>query len=253
MPLLERADALLRYGERSFRQAGISNQTVVQIFQDLHDTVSKLHLQQVVIGDFNDLNVLVKGSEAYLIDADSFQFASFHCTVFTARFVDPLLCDPTANQPIRLQSPTLYSDWYAFTVMLMQSLLFVDPYGGVYKPKDPTQKVPHGVRSLHRITVFHPEVHYPKPATPYTVLPDDLLHYFQKVFIHDRREIFPRSLLDNLRWTQCLVCGKEHARNHCPNCQQASPGTEGVILSATVAQGHLRISYEPQLRKKQVG
>src|SRR5205085_1033924 len=100
MPLLQSTDPLLRYSERSFRQTGISTQTVVQIFQDLHDTVSKLHFYQLVIGDFNDLNVLVRDTEAYLIDADSFQFASFPCTVFTARFVDPLLCDPTANQPI---------------------------------------------------------------------------------------------------------------------------------------------------------
>src|SRR6476620_1519156 len=60
MPLLNGTDALLRYSERSFRQKGISTQTVVQIFQDLYDTVSKLHFQQVIIGDFNDLNVLVQ-------------------------------------------------------------------------------------------------------------------------------------------------------------------------------------------------
>lgn len=262
MPWLKDADPLLRYSERSFRQTGISAQRVVQIFQDLHDTVSKLHFHQVVIGDFNDLNVLVRGTQAYLIDADSFQFASFPCTVFTARFVDPLLRDPTANQPMLQHPLTVNSDWYAFSVMLMQCLLFVDPYGGVYKPKDLKQKVVQSARSLHRITVFHPEVQYPKPAIPYTVLPDELLHYFQQVFIHDRREEFPRSLLDNLRWTQCLKCGREHARSMCPDCQQMAPGavksvttvrgavtatrlfqTEGVILHATVERGQLRWVY----------
>jgi tRNA A-37 threonylcarbamoyl transferase component Bud32 len=262
MPLLSGTTPLLRYSDRSFRQTGISTETVVQIFQDLHDTISKLHFQQVVIGDFNDLNVLVQDTTAYLIDADSFQFASFPCTVFTDRFVDPLLCDPTANQPILQQAPTADSDWYAFTVMLMQCLLFVNPYGGVYKPKDPQQKIAHAARSLHRITVFHPEVHYPKPAIPYSVLPDELLHYWQEVFIRDIRGEFPRSLLDHLRWTHCLTCGTEHARSVCPNCAQATPGavktmtkvrgtvtatrlfqTEGVILQATVEQGQLRWLY----------
>ena len=262
MPLLSGTDPLLRYSERSFRQTGISAQTVVQIFQDLHNTISKLHFHQVIIGDFNDLNVLVQNTDAYLIDADSFQFASFPCTVFTARFVDPLLCDPSANHPILQHSPTVDSDWYAFTVMLMQCLLFVQPYGGVYKPKDPKQKVIHAARSLHRITVFHPEVQYSKPAISYKVLPDELLHYFQQVFIHDRRGEFPRSLLDNLRWTQCLTCGKEHARSHCPDCQQLTPDavksvttvrgtvtatrlfqTEGVILSASVEEGQLYWVY----------
>ncbi|WP_017297534.1 hypothetical protein [Nodosilinea nodulosa] len=262
MPLLQHTDALLRYGERSFRQRGISAQTVVQVFQDLHDTVAKLHFHQVVIGDFNDLNVLVRGTEAHLIDADSFQFGAFPCRVFTARFVDPLLCDPTAPLPMLQGVPSADSDWYAFAVMLMQCLLFVDPYGGVYKPKDLTQKVVQGARSLHRITVFHPEVRYPKPAIPYTVLPDDLLHYFHQVFERDLRGEMPRSLLDNLRWTQCLTCGRDHARSVCPHCHQhsASPAavattvrgtvtatrlfqTEGVILHATVAQGQLRWVY----------
>ncbi len=267
MPLLNGADVLLRYSERSFRQRGISAQQVVQIFQDLHHTVSQLHAHQVVIGDFNDLNVLVQGTVAYLIDADSFQFDSFPCTVFTARFVDPRLCDPTANQPILQHLPTVDSDWYAFTVMLMQCLLFVDPYGGIYKPKASSQRILPGARSLHRITIFHPDVHYPKPAIPYRVLPDELLHHFQQVFEQDRRGVFPKSLLDNLRWTHCPTCGQEHARSVCPLCQAISVGpisaafvqsvttvrgtvtatrlfqTKGVILHAVVEQGQLQWLY----------
>lgn len=263
MPLLQNMDALLRYSERSFRQRGISAQTVVQVFQNLHDTVSKLHVHGVVIGDFNDLNVLVQDTAAYLIDADSFQFGSFPCQVFTARFVDPLLCDPNAHQPILQQSPTANSDWYAFAVMLMQCLLFVDPYGGVYKPKDPTQNVVQGARSLHRITVFHPEVRYPKPAIPYQVLPDELLHYFQQVFERDQRGEFPRSMLDNLHWTQCSTCGREYARDRCPHCLPTTMGTaktatmtargtvtatqvfqtQGIILHATVTHGQLQWVY----------
>ncbi|MBD2075712.1 hypothetical protein H6F86_17810 [Phormidium sp. FACHB-592] len=262
MPLLSGTNPLLRYSERSFRQTGISAQTVVQVFQDLHDTVSKLHFHHVIIGDFNDLNVLVRGTEAYCIDADSFQFESFPCMMFTARFVDPLLCDPSAPQALLKRPPTTDSDWYAFAVMLMQCLLFVDPYGGIYKPKDPQQKVLQAARSLHRITVFHPEVHYPKPAIPYRVLPDELLHYFQQVFVHDRRGEFPRSLLDNLRWMQCPTCNREHARSVCPDCQQTVLiavkavttvrgtvtatrlfQTKGVILVATVNQGQLKWVY----------
>ncbi|MEM8604879.1 MAG: hypothetical protein AAGF24_13715 [Cyanobacteria bacterium P01_H01_bin.121] len=240
MPLLTGAESLLRYGDRHFRQT-IAQQTIVEIFQDLHDTVSKLHFARVVIGDFNDLNVLVKGKEAYLIDADSFQFGRFPSPMFTARFVDPLLCDPQASQPM-LQSPhTVASDWYALTVMLFQTLLFVDPYGGLYKPKDPSQKVPQAARPLKRITVFNPEVRYPKPALPYRYLPDELLHHFQQVFEQDWRGELPRSLLDNLRWTRCKTCGLEHARSTCPQCQQTPPAAvkatirvKGTVKATTV-------------------
>lgn len=262
MPLLRDAEVLLKYSERNFRQAGIAQQTVIEIFRDLHTTVSKLHFCQVVIGDFNDLNVLVKDKEAHLIDADSFQFGPFITPVFTARFVDPLQCNPQQNQPILTAPHTPDSDWYAFTIMLMQSLLFVHPYGGVYQPSDPTQRIPHEARPLHRITVFNPAVKYPKPALPYKLLPDDLLHYFHQVFEQDLRGEFPRSQLDSLLWKTCPTCGVEHARVTCPTCLQAPASapksvtvvrgqviatrcfrTEGVILAAALNGNQLHWLY----------
>jgi serine/threonine protein kinase len=236
MPLLSGAEVLNKYAQRSFRQAGISNQTVVQIFQDLHHTLTQLHLAQVLIGDFNDLNVLVKGTKAYLIDADSFQYASFPCQVFTIRFVDPLLCDPQAQQLSLQKSYSVDSDWYAFNVMLMQCLLLVSPYGGVYRPQDPAQRIPQDLRSLKRITVFHPEVKYPKPAIPYQVLPDDLLHHFTQVFEQDQRQEFPRHLLDHLHWQTCSHCGREHARSSCPDCVTTVSVTVTVVQGKVTAQ-----------------
>ena len=87
-------EVLLRYGERVFRQAGISNEMIVKIFLDLHQTVTGIHQSRVVIGDFNDLNILVQDTAAYIIDADSFQFGRWLSKMFTGKFVDPLLCDP---------------------------------------------------------------------------------------------------------------------------------------------------------------
>ena len=42
-----------------------------------------------MVGDFNDLNILVTGTDAWLIDADSFQFGTYLSPVFTERFLDP--------------------------------------------------------------------------------------------------------------------------------------------------------------------
>lgn len=222
MPLLTGVEPLKKYGDRAFRQGGISQPTVVKIFQDLYATLEAIHQAGVIIGDFNDLNVLVKQTDAYIIDADSFQFDRFYTQVFTARFVDPLLCDSQASQPILIRPYTTDSDWYALAVMWLQSLLFVDPYSGVYRPKNSGDRIPHDARPLHRITIFHPEVRYPKPAIPYQVLPDDLLHYFHQVFVQDMRGKLPRSLLDNLQWTKCLKCGLEHSRTSCPHCTKVT-------------------------------
>ncbi len=265
MPLVKDAVVLMKYSDRNFRNQGISHQTVVQIFQDLHTTISQIHEVQVVLGDFNDLNILINQNQAYLIDADSFQYGGYLCRVFTARFVDPLLCHPQQSKPVLHQPYSANSDWYAFGVMLMQCLLFVDPYGGVYRPKNPSQKILHDARFLHRITIFNPEVKYPKPALPYQLLPDELIHYFYQVFVQDVRGKFPRSLLEQLIWTKCVNCHLEHARPTCPNCTLATPvptlivtkvrgtvtatrifETAGIILYAVVQTGKLQWIYHDQ-------
>lgn len=267
MPLLKNIVPLLKYSDRAFRsQSGINQQTVIDIFSKLHQTVQQIHKQQVIMGDFNDLNILISGTDIYLIDADSFQYQNFLCRVFTARFVDPILCDANQNQPILIKTHNANSDWYAFSVMLMQCLLFVDPYGGIYKPQDKSQQIPQSARPLKRITVFNSEVKYPKPALPYKILPDDLLQYFHRCFEQDYRGEFPQNLLHNLAWTKCNNCGNEHARNLCPYCTQIQPQlqpqvtvivrgqvqstlifeTKGIILLATVTSTQLNYLYYEQ-------
>ncbi|MFH0873437.1 MAG: hypothetical protein V1846_01205 [Candidatus Komeilibacteria bacterium] len=255
MPLIDQAELLLRYSKKAFRQQGVDNEQLGQIFRNLRLVVQQVHDRQFVIGDFNDLNVLVKNTDVYFIDTDSWQFAEFFCRVFTQRFVDPLLCDPKAANLTLNQPYNPNSDWYAFAVMLLQSLLFVDPYGGIYQPADPKKRLSPGARPLHRITIFHPEVRYPKPAMPFSVLPDDLLHYFEQLFVHDQRGSFPENLLQ-LRWTTCSACGTEHARAVCPQCRTQAPAaikereifhgtvtatrifqTAGVIISAAIYEG----------------
>jgi hypothetical protein len=263
MKLVDPAEPLLRYADPGFRRAGVSNAAVIELFRDIHSTVSALHAAGVVIGDFNDLNVLVTSNdEARFIDADSFQFGAYRCAVFTERFVDPLLCEPTAASP-RLARPYIPdADWYAYAALLMQSLLFVGPYGGIYRPKEAARRIPHATRPLRRITVFHPEVQYPKPATSYRVLPDDLLQYLHRVFEEDERSSFPVRLLDALQFAACPRCGAEHARAACPMCSPNAASrvretitvrgevrrthvfeTSGVIVHATVERGELRFVY----------
>lgn len=238
MPLLRDAEVLLRYGERTFREnSGIDSNRVVEIFRDLHATLKAIHHSSVVIGDFNDLNVLIRHGEtrAFVIDADSFQFAPFLCHVFTARFLDPILVDTNAQSMAPDQPQNALSDWYAFCVMLIQCLLYVEPYGGIYKPKDATKKVAHHLRPLQRITVFHDEVRYPKPALPLEVLPDDLLQFFEQVFVQDRREAFPVTLLESLRWTKCAACGHQYARALCPFCYVAP----AIIKQSIAVRGNV--------------
>jgi len=235
MPFLKNTKVLLHYQERAFRSAGVDGNMVTRIFRDMHSTVRGIHKAGVVIGDFNDLNVLVAGEEAHFIDADSFQFGRFPCGVFTARFVDPTLCSPTGASLELARPHTAMSDWYAFNVMLFQCLLYVGPYGGVYKPKDQANRLPHDARPLRRITVFDQEVKYPKPAVHYSVLSDEMLHHFHRVFQKDERREFPDTLLE-MQWTVCSKCGLEFARPACPTCATPAPGMvkETITVRGTV-------------------
>jgi hypothetical protein len=222
MPLVSGAEPLLRYGDRSFRQSGICDRVVVSLFRDLHRTIERLHRAEIVLGDFNDLNVLARGSEAHIVDADSFQFGPFLCHGYTERFVDPRLCDPAAPRPIPLHPHDRDSDWYAYAVMLFRTLLFVDPWGGIFRPRDPSLALPHPARPLRRISVFHPEVRLPKGAGRPDLLPDDVAQHFLDVFEKDRRGPFPLALVERLEPTRCSGCGERAYRPVCPRCHPAT-------------------------------
>lgn len=259
MPYVDGMEVLMRLGQRDYRDSsGIDGNQVIAVFRQLHRIVGRLHRSRVVIGDFNDLNVLTDGKQLRLVDADSMQFGGFTCQTFTTRFVDPLRCAPDALRLVRPHDEM--SDWYAYFVMLLQSFLYVGPYGGVHRPAHGA-KLQHDDRVLNRITVNHPEVIYPRPALSLDVLPDELRSLMERVFEHDRRDEFPLQILDAMRWTTCMRCGFTHARNRCPMC--ALPGaplpietirgqvtarvifrTVGHILQAAFQDGTLRFLYQ---------
>lgn len=223
MPFITGAETLLKYGDMGYRQSmNISNNEIRDIFINLHTTLQALHEKQVIVGDFNDLNILVKNKHVYMIDTDSYQFGPWMSTMYTDKFIDPLLCDTIIknNNPFwtMTRNHTFNGDWYAFSALLFKSLLFVDPYGGIYKPKDPNKKVKQQFRPSKRIHVFAPEVLYPKHAYPYRALDANTLRYFQEVFSKDKRGEFPLSLLKNMQWKYCKACASEYATPICPIC-----------------------------------
>lgn len=247
MKLLSGAEVLLNYSDRDRHDKGLSKELITKIFIDLHATVTGSHAAGVIFGDFNALNVLIINAEAYVIDVDSAQFERFLCNMYTERYVDPLRCDPDNTSPTLVKPHNTDSDWYAFLVMLMQSLLCVGPYAGVFRPKDKTKRVPHSARPLHRVTVFDPDVIYPKDtiAFHFGILPDDLIHRLHEVFKNDLRGEFPVDILERMRWTKCTICGLEHARDKCPSCDQAAPA---AIKQTVVIRGKVKATRIFQTR-----
>lgn len=253
MQALTDAEPFLMLSLPKFR-ANFPPEKVKEIFLDCLKTLMGIHAAKTVVSDLNNLNILFKNTEAYFIDADSMQFGRFACGVATEKYLDPFLYGKDFNSLVF----TPESDYYSFAVMLFESLLFANPYGGVHL-KYPTLTK----RAEKRMTVFNPEVKYPKAAIPFKVLSDDMLEYFHKVFEKDLRGIFPANLLENLRWTKCTACGETHARNLCPYCAHAAPSaiktlalvnrkciakiifqTVGRIIAAKLEGGKPKFVYE---------
>jgi hypothetical protein len=138
MRFLGGSQLLASYADPAFARGGAYNQTVFEAFLDLHKTVRLTHAERVVFGDFNYFNILLLGSEAYVIDADSMQMPpDFWCHMYTQRFVDPRLCEWDDVVRLNLVRPhDELSDHYAYTAMLMECLLGVGPYDGIHRPKD---------------------------------------------------------------------------------------------------------------------
>lgn len=261
MPKLTDAESFFGFADPGYRRRGGDSNRVVRLLTHAHRTLSSLHSRGVVVGDLNDANLLAKADETYFLDADSYQFGGFASRVFTTRFVDPRLCDPAATSPLLVRPYDEDADWYAFSVLVMRSLLCVGPFGGIYKPKDPASRIPHGARPLHGISVWHPEVRYPKPATRPGVLPEEVEHELRETFERGTRGVFPRRLLEDLEFKRCDGCKREHGRPHCPDCHSAKAKTRtiqrtrgsvraevifetpGVILAAARYPGGLRVIH----------
>lgn len=234
MEFVSGAKPIAGFADPQAHRAGLSNKVVQAHLIQLHDATVAAHRSQLVFGDFNDLNVLVGNGKLRVVDADSMQFGQFLTKTYTPRFVDPLLCNPFDHAPVLQKPHGEMSDWYAFAVMLFQSFLCIDPYGGVFAPADASRRVPHGMRPLRRITVFNKEVKYPRAAYRPESFPDELLHFLQSVFSdQDHREVFPRRMLETLDWRPCQSCGAESARGYCPVCGQAPK----QVMQTTTVRG----------------
>lgn len=199
------AITLRELSDRELReQSGITQEQIVQVFAHLHDTVSQTHDAGLVIADFNPMNALVTKAvqEAWLIDADAMQFGQFEATSYTPKYVDPLVCKPGEKTQIKVKPHTVETDWYAFAMIFWECLLYVHPYGGVFKPADAKQRCGIDERPLRRISVLHGDVKYPVAGIPFNTLPDVIVDWYKQLLEKDVRQPFPKHFLTDIRFNQ---------------------------------------------------
>ncbi|MCP4428194.1 MAG: hypothetical protein GY803_27210 [Chloroflexi bacterium] len=122
------------------------------------------------------------------IDVDSYQFGSFPCPVAMQAFLDPTLYQVTDFGKRPYFTPE--TDWYAFAVLLVKSLLQVHPYGGTHKRHKSLV-----ARAGAKVSVLDTAVTYPQTARPLNALSDDLKRQIHLIFERGQRHPFPIQLI----------------------------------------------------------
>ncbi len=213
---------------------GLSLPQVVAIFLQMHQTLSHLHRLGVVVGDLNDQNLHYLPSnshQTYWLDVDSYQIDPYPCPVATLPFLDPALFSIADFGQRPCFTPN--TDWYAYFVLLLKSILHAHPYGGAHNQHKSLQ-----ARAQAGITLADSSVTYPHNARPLEALSDDLLHHMEAVFAQGQRDIFPVHLLAKYAadLTTCAYCGLAYPRQRpgCPACRRLTP------ISQPLATGVLR-------------
>jgi serine/threonine protein kinase len=210
--------------------SGVTARDVARLFVKAGAALKNIHQAGMIVGDLNDLNLMFRADEMLYIDVDSFQFGQYPCMVGTEAFLDPALYNCNlAAQPMF----TPENDWYSFAVLLFKSLLLAHPYGGVHKSVNLLTQ-----RAMQHLSIFTPDVTYPRVAYPLELVDDDLLHVFNDLFTRGQRGEFPleelRAYADSLQ--VCAACGDLYPsqRSRCPHCS-------ALIPVAAVANAQARV------------
>ena len=212
-----------------WQKNNVQTQAIVHLFQHIHHTLSQLHQANIIVGDLNDQNIffslLSPLPTPLWIDSDSYQFTPYPCPVANLNFLDPALYHVSdfSQRPVF----TAYTDWYAYFVLLVKSLLQVHPYGGTHKQHKSLQ-----ARAQAGISILNPAVITPQRARHPETLSDDLLHHLHLVFDKGHREPFPLNLLTSYanNLTNCPQCSLAypHQRPSCPTCHHRTPVTQPI-------------------------
>jgi H/ACA ribonucleoprotein complex subunit 3 len=208
-------EAVYLSNKKNRNQEQITPNEIITFFKHMLETLQVLHTNNIVVGDYNDMNVLYNNSFlSVFIDVDSFQFGKYPCAVGTEQFLDPRLYGVDLSLKQYFSKET---DWYSYAVMLFKCLLLTHPFGGVHNTLQTIVD-----RAKNKISVFDSSVVYPRIAIKPETLSIELLDYFDKIFKLDQRIELPMSLLDSHKnsFVKCNVCNNYYykGRGKCSVC-----------------------------------
>jgi hypothetical protein len=213
----------------------ITSNNIITFFEHMKLTLESIHSSNLIVGDFNDLNVLYNNKFlSVFIDVDSFQFGKYPCPVGTDQYIDPVLYGIDLSVKSCFSKET---DWYSFAVMLFKSLLWSHPYGGTHDKYASLIE-----RAKHKITVFDQGVIYPRIALKPETISQELLDYFHNIFKLGKRTELSLDILRSHAnsFEKCSKCNYYYhkSRGRCPICfittVQPSVNVSQIIVSHNI-------------------
>ena len=188
---IDGVDPLLKFFTRTFKQDNnLSNSDILDLIKKMHLITSSIHSLNILIVDYNELNILVKnngGLNPYYIDTDSYQTPSFKSHAVMNSIMDRK-CARHVHGNL-LYDPTIYSDWFSFGVLSFWTLTGIHPYRArhpKYKPNQCAQQMDDN------ISVFDPQSKLPPSVSSFSsVIPNRLLGWYMDVFKNGNRSIPP--------------------------------------------------------------
>lgn len=159
---------------------------LVQLCLAILEKVLYLHQQNVIIGDLNPLNILIKDeSHVFFVDTDSFQIGNFPCPVGTAPFIAPDIQDKDFSKFLR----SIDHDHFAIAILLFMTLL---PGMHPYSHKG-------GATAEENIRKGHFPYRFRK--TPGTLIPDGPWRNIWSHLPSRLREMFHNTFREGWRYT----------------------------------------------------
>jgi hypothetical protein len=241
---------------------------LVNIAATLADAVDFLHRQGVVLGDLNDMNLLISADAVVsVLDCDSMQFTARDGTAHISDYHRPeYLAPECAGVDLAKVPRTVASDTYALTSIIFQLLMGgFHPFAAVVVSGSDSTQAQRAAAGEFAYAPSAANLRPPPGAPPFSVLPGDVgaafTHTFRAGAQADRRVPLAQLaavLRDGLsRLTRCAgrpVHLYPANLGVCPWCQRATHGgaTPGLLhatqppLNVAASGGAQRLAHVAQ-------
>ena len=182
MKLILNSNPLCKLFTKAFKlKNNISITDIIDFIKIMQSTVTNIHSNKCVIGDFNEMNILAgdKNKIPYFIDIDSWQTPSYKATAYN---------DSVRDRTVPLGTFNELTDWYAFAILAFQLYIGIHPYKG----KHPDYKMNEWILRMEKgISAFDKKVTLPKVCNNLNVIPKPHLEWMKNIFIKNERSIPP--------------------------------------------------------------